>query len=312
MDYQLAGRRRRRSRSRTRRTPRRNSLRMRSSHKKRRSKCNRKTKKSSCKRRSKRSRKCSWVRRKSSGKRRHKGYCKRGGGEGAPTLEIWSAAQNEEGQAFANKLQQEAQKAFPGSKAGNLNKFGWITDFKEAQRDTNSIFCKVLAESGQKENSMFSKVTGNFIDVLLHRLDNPPSDCFPKGGKSKETVQTELNKAKEYFIKAKKVLEKIPNNPVLMERLAEEQKNAYPGLFEMSKGSEKHVERITGARQGQDSSNQPPESKKSENSDPIKKFYVDYFMLAYFVKNNTEITTLPNVPKEILQARARDARPTLK
>lgn len=42
----------------------------------RRSKCNRKSKKSSCKR----SRKCSWVGRKSSGKGKHKEYCKKGGG----------------------------------------------------------------------------------------------------------------------------------------------------------------------------------------------------------------------------------------
>ena len=68
MTYQLAGKRRNRSRSKSRKRSRQN-----------RSKCNRKMKRSSCLRRSKGSRKCSWVKRKSSGRRKHKGYCKKGG-----------------------------------------------------------------------------------------------------------------------------------------------------------------------------------------------------------------------------------------
>ena len=42
---------------------------------KRRSKCNSRRLKQSCKR----GKRCSWVKRKSSGRRRHKGYCKKGG-----------------------------------------------------------------------------------------------------------------------------------------------------------------------------------------------------------------------------------------
>lgn len=43
------------------------------------SKCNRRSNRKSCKRKSKGKKTCSWVKRKSSGKRKHKGYCKRGG-----------------------------------------------------------------------------------------------------------------------------------------------------------------------------------------------------------------------------------------
>ena len=71
-----------------RRSPRRNSRRRNSKRKsrvfkrhsrisKRRSKCNRKSSRKSCKRKSKGEKKCSWVKRKSSGRRRHKAYCKR-------------------------------------------------------------------------------------------------------------------------------------------------------------------------------------------------------------------------------------------
>ena len=101
MTYQLAGKRRRRSRSKSRRysstrkrsvrrrsvkrrSGRRSSGRKRSGRKRsgrRSSKCNRKSKKRSCNRRSKGSRKCSWVKRKTRGRGKHRSYCKRGGGE---------------------------------------------------------------------------------------------------------------------------------------------------------------------------------------------------------------------------------------
>ena len=45
----------------------------------RRSKCNSRRLKQSCNRRSRGKKRCSWVKRKSSGRRRHRGYCKRGG-----------------------------------------------------------------------------------------------------------------------------------------------------------------------------------------------------------------------------------------
>lgn len=90
-DYQLAGKRRRRSRSKSRRhsSTRKRSGRKRSSRrsptrrrsKRRSSKCNRKMSLRSCNRRSKGSRKCSWVKRKSRGRGKHKGYCKRGGSQ---------------------------------------------------------------------------------------------------------------------------------------------------------------------------------------------------------------------------------------
>ena len=44
---------------------------------KRRSKCNRLSGRKSCKRKSKGKKRCSWVKRKSSGRRKHKGYCKK-------------------------------------------------------------------------------------------------------------------------------------------------------------------------------------------------------------------------------------------
>ena len=158
MNRQIAGRRRSRRKS-VRKTGRRQSK-----VSGRRSKCNRRSGRRSCNRRSKGKKRCSWVKRKSSGRRKHKGYCKKMSGGSRinkDEIEKWLGKSENENE----KKEWEALEPLDKSTIiTNLNKFMNEKRFKSFEESTDTqVFFR--DEMTSVRNNRITQEEGGGVEI---------------------------------------------------------------------------------------------------------------------------------------------------